>query len=350
MSSAWISKLRKKAAVCAPVKVAQLTEKDQEIKSCCEKSFYHFVREAWPHVEGGEYTDGWHIRAICEHLELLEMGLQTRLIINQPPRTGKSLLCSVFFPAWLFLKNPSEKIISVSYSKQLTVRDSTKCRRLMTSPWYKNLWGDKVKLTEDVNQKTFYETTANGHRIATSTNASTTGFGGNYIICDDLESVGEIGSKNYRDSNHVYFDEVLSTRHAGDPSKLRIAVIQQRCHEADTSGWVLAKDDSRWVHLRLPMEYEVDSRCITVWTPSCKSPKHSWADPRTKEGQLLWPEMITKESVRLMKEKDFNNNEYIISGQLQQRPSPRGGAIFRNDWFKIWPHTWLPPFRVGIPL
>lgn len=326
-----------------------LTEEDLKIKEICEQSFYGFVREAWPHLEGNPFVDGWHIRAVCEHLEAMESGHIKRLLINCPPRVGKSSLCAVMFPAWLFVRDPKNSILGVSYSKQLSIRDAVKCRRLMQTGWYTKFWGEKTKLTADVKQKARYDLLGGGYRLTTSIGSTTTGEGAKYLICDDANNISEMGSSNYRNMVINYFDEVLQTRHHGIPSEFRQLVIQQRCHSSDLSSHLLSKKDPRLVHLILPMEYESKNHCSTVWLPSLGDDfNKKWQDPRTKDGAPLWPEQVSDYDLKMLKEKDFNNDPYLIAGQLQQNPSPRGGAIFKDEWFRIWEHPWLPPFEAII--
>lgn len=119
-----------------------------------------------------------------------------------------------------------------------------------------------------------------------------------------------------------------------DFSKARRIVVQQRVHEKDLSGDILANNtDGEWVHLRLPLEYEWSTPCVTVVLPSSKP--HRWRDPRSKSGESLDPISFNEATIaRLKKEM---GSEYTISGQLQQRPAPGDGGIIRKSWFKHWP-------------
>lgn len=93
----------------------------------------------------------------------------------------------------------------------------------------------------------------------------------------------------------------------------------QRLHERDTSGLILTKG-LPYVHLMLPMRFEPDRRCVTPY----------FADPRIKEGELLFPERFPKEQVDLL---ERTLGSYASAGQLQQRPVPRGGGLFKRSWF-----------------
>jgi len=109
------------------------------------RSFREFVRQAWPIVEPSTpFVPGWHIDAIIDHLEAVTRGDIRNLLINVPPRHMKSLLVSVFWPAWEWLRHPERRWLFSSYGAQLSIRDSVKCRRLIESPWYQQHWADRL--------------------------------------------------------------------------------------------------------------------------------------------------------------------------------------------------------------
>src|SRR5271156_135672 len=119
-----------------------------------ELSLHEFIKQAWLTIEGDkEFVDGWHIQAICEHLEAVANRQIKNLIINLPPRAMKSTLVSIAFPAWHWIHCPSEQFLYASYALQLSLRDSVKCRRLILSPWYQERWGNKYQLVGDQNTK-----------------------------------------------------------------------------------------------------------------------------------------------------------------------------------------------------
>lgn len=149
----------------------------------CENSLYEFVVRAWSYVEPAEFIPGWHIKAICEHLEAVTRGDISKLLINQPPGTSKSLIISIFWCAWEWARNPSVRWFYASYDQRLSTRDSVSCRSLINSPWYQSLWGDKFQLTGDQNLKIFYETDKKGYRLATSTGGHGTGEHPDRIVC-----------------------------------------------------------------------------------------------------------------------------------------------------------------------
>src|SRR5271170_6611573 len=120
--------------------------------SLASDSFAEFVRQAWPIVEPITPLDwNWHLDVICEYLEAVAVGDITRLIINLPPRSGKSLLASVFWPAWLWAKSPSLRILCASYSASLAIKLSIDRLVVITSPWFQERWA--VERAYDQNQK-----------------------------------------------------------------------------------------------------------------------------------------------------------------------------------------------------
>ena len=133
------------------------------------RSLRIYIEKAWSVVEPGrEFISGWHIDAICEHLEAVTRGEIHRLLINIPPRHMKSLLVSVFWPTWVWATAPESRWIFASYAEKLSTRDSLKCRRIIQSQWYQKRWGDRFTLTSDQNVKTRFENDKTGFRLATS--------------------------------------------------------------------------------------------------------------------------------------------------------------------------------------
>jgi len=109
------------------------------LRAKAEDSLYEFVKQAWHLVEGdAPFIEGWHLQAICEHLEALVRRQIRNLLINMPPRSGKSTIVSVLFPAWVWIQKPEERFIYASYSHLLAIRDNIRCRRVLESPWFQS--------------------------------------------------------------------------------------------------------------------------------------------------------------------------------------------------------------------
>jgi hypothetical protein len=129
--------------------IAEAEKNSDAIRAEC-KTLVGFIRKAWCHIPelaDKLYVHGWHIDMIALHLEaitsgmLLEMGKQNRLLCNVPPSSMKSLLVSVFWPAWEWTQDPSLQYIATSYRADFCNRDTSRMRDLVSSEWYKMLWG-----------------------------------------------------------------------------------------------------------------------------------------------------------------------------------------------------------------
>jgi phage terminase large subunit-like protein len=306
-----------------------------------EVSFYEFFKQAWPVLEGGvSFIDNWHIGAIAEHLEAVYKRDIRRLLINVPPRSGKSSLVSVSFPAWVWIHNPYEKFMYASYNAQLSLEHSLNCRRLIESVWYRSRWGDLCAMASDQNAKGFFENKSGGYRIATSVDGGSTGRGASILICDDPNSVSEENSDVKLEWANNWKSQIWSTRMNNPKDDCEI-VIQQRFNERDISGTIIGNDlDGEWVKLILPMEFESSRRAKTVILPSNKG--KIWQDPRTKEGELLCPDRFGQREVERYKRE---LGAYGYAGQYQQRPAPAEGGIFKKTSFRIWHEYPLPPFQ-----
>jgi len=243
------------------------------------ESLAEFIKMAWHVLEPSrEYVHGWHIDAICEHLEAVTRGDITRLLINVPPGAMKSLSTNVFWPAWEWgpMGMAANRYVCASYSDRLTIRDNRKCRNLISSPWYRARWGSKFQLVSDQNEKVKFENNRTGFKLATSVGGLGTGERGDRFVIDDPHNVKKGESQADRQEKRLWFKETVPTR-VNDPEKSAIVVIMQRVHEDDISGVILS-DDYGYEHLMIPMEFEPDRKCYT---------NIGWKDPRTKKDELI---------------------------------------------------------------
>lgn len=306
-----------------------------------EVSLYEFLKQAWPYIEGNTpFIESFHIEAICEHLEACFHRDIRNLLVNVPPRSSKTSTISIAFVAWVWIHNPQEKFMYASYAGVLSLEHSLKCRRLIESDWYQQRWRNRYQLAKDQNAKGFFENNKGGYRIATSVGAASTGRGASILIGDDLNGAGEVTSQVKRDSANQWLSQVWSTRLNNPKTDIKI-IVQQRIHEKDISGYILANDlDKDWTRLILPMEFEVSRKSQTYIDN-----KLWWEDPRKEEGELLSPERFSSKEIERYKQ---DLGSYGYAGQYQQRPSPLGGGIIKKDWFKKWIKVYYPTFQLVI--
>lgn len=317
-------------APLSPVILLNAVRRAQEQRAA-ERSLMEFARQAWPIIEPGtEFQDGWHLRAIADHLEALSDGEIENLVINIPPGCCKSILVSVLWPAWEWAKRPDLRYLGASYGADLAIRDAQKCRDIILSDWYQERW-PAVQVRKGADQKTKYELTSGGWRMATSVGGRATGEHPDRKIVDDPTNAAQAASDAERTTANLWFDRTLSTR--GKSRGARTVVVMQRLHEDDLTGHIVAGEYG-YEHLCLPMKYESARRL--------KATSIGWEDPRSHEGSLLWPEMFDQKSV-----EDLERllGSYGAAGQLQQRPAPEGGGILKVNHFQLWPRgTELPVF------
>ena len=339
-----------------------------------------FVKLGWESVEPGNAIQvPWSLEVICEHLQAVTEGEIKRLLINVPPGFSKSMSTNVFWPSWEWGPKglAHYRYISAAHEQGLSIRDMVRARDLMLSEWYQSMWGGEWDFKSDANAKLEYHNDKTGFRKASSTGSGLTGYRGDRIILDDPHAVRDLESEAEREDALRWFSETLPTR-LNKQAESAIVVIMQRIHERDVSGLIL-KEDLGYEHVCLPMEFEHPLRCFTSYS----SPRHPerpvekvarlkrdgeaiprWVteeelanevvekplapedrlgdfaekvlwDDRTEDEELLDPIRFPREAVEALK-KTFRawGGTYAEAGQLQQRPSPRGGGMFQRKDFQ----------------
>jgi hypothetical protein len=191
---------------------------------------------------------------VTSALEACRRGEITRLIINQPPRSLKSLSASVAFPAYLLGHDPCAQIICASYGQDLANKHAMDCRTIMSSSWYQSLF-PRTRLSTQRQALQEFITTQQGFRLATSVGGVLTGRGSNFIIIDDALKPDEALSDTSRKAANERFDHTLYSR-LNDKRKGCIILIMQRLHEDDLAGHVLGLEP--WTVIRFPAIAEED--------------------------------------------------------------------------------------------
>lgn len=291
-----------------------------------EEQLRLFIKLAWHVVEPArDFVPNWHIDCISDCLTAVSRGQILRLLINIPPGGMKSLTTDAFWPAWEWGPDahPELRYVSASYSDQLTVRDNRRCRSIIQSPWYQRLWSDRFKIVSDQNAKTRFDNDHMGFKIATSVGGLGAGERGDRFVIDDPHNIRDGESTAKRNDALEWFSETVPTR-MSDPKKSAIIVIMQRVHESDVSGLILERELG-YTHVCLPMEFEPTRKCFVEVI--------GFEDPRVEEGELLWPEHMSRSVVERDK---IAMGEYAVAGQFQQRPAPRGGGMFKRMWWRFY--------------
>ena len=303
-----------------------------------EEDLFSFFEDGWAVLNPNRAVKlGWHVEAVCDHLQAVSEGKIRNLVINIPPRHLKSSITSIYWPAWAWVRNPGIRWLFLSYGKDLVLRDAQQTRQLMQSEWFQQRWGHKFGFTTDQNVKSFYLNDKGGGRLTASFEADPTGEGGDVIVVDDPLRIEDAHNNNAIKRVNDVWDGVLATR-LNDPGTGSRVIIMQRLHENDLSGHVLKEGD--WVHLYLPTKYEKKYKCVTFLPSDLDSEGRPlptaqpffW-DPRTQDGELLHPERFNAREVSRLEAKQ---GIFTFSAQQQQKPVPAGGTIFRESWWQFY--------------
>lgn len=291
---------------------------------------YFYIKKAFYEVTGGEkFIDSWHLELMCDTLEQCRKGKIKRLIINVPPRSLKSIIATVGFSSWLLGHDPTEKVISVSYSSELSEKFARDTKLVMNSPWYQRAF-HQTRISRDRHTAYDFTTTARGGRFSTSVEGTLTGRGGNFIIIDDPIKPTDIGSENtFSKVNNWYRNTLLSRLNNKETGC--IILIMQRLHEDDLSGYLLEKE-SGWHHLKIPAIAEEDE----TWNLSGGS-----TISRSK-GEVICPAQLSRQTLDEFKR---SMGSIVFEGQYQQNPAPMEGAIMKTKWFKFYTQSELPNFE-----
>jgi predicted phage terminase large subunit-like protein len=279
-------------------------------------SFTQYVFES---RKGVKLKRNWHQDKICAALERVVIGQCKRLIINLPPRSGKTELAVISFIAWCIGNFPDSEFIHASYSKRLATNNTWNARTLVEHESFADIFGP-IAMRHDSNAKDEWRTEAGGIVYATGADGTITGYGagkmrdtfGGAIIIDDPHKAGEANSATRRQNVIDWFSTTMESRKNRPDTP--IIVIMQRLHENDLSGFLLnGGNGESWEHLNIQSEIG--------------------------DGKSFWPEQFPWED---LKRKEASN-PYVYAGQYMQNPAPIGGGIFKDEWWQYY--NALPTFK-----
>ncbi|MGD1212633.1 MAG: phage terminase large subunit [Candidatus Acidiferrales bacterium] len=301
----------------------------EELRAFLRHDFVTFVEGSFNQLNPQtEYLHNWHIEVIAAFLEECRLGKLRRLIINLPPRSLKSHMASVAFPAFLLGHNPAAQIICASYAQDLADKLAGDCRSLMTSDWYQGVFPG-TRLASRRAAVSDFATMERGSRLSTSMGGVLTGRGADFIVIDDPIKPDEALSEAQRTSVNDRFDSTLITRLNNKRSGV-VIIIMQRLHEDDLVGHVLQQGD--WKLLKFPAIAEEDETYI-VETP------YGQKTFKRRAGEALHPDREPLEVLASIREIQ---GEYHFAGQYQQAPSPLGRGLIKTGWFKTYPAADVP--------
>lgn len=255
----------------------------------------------------------FHLK-IIRKLEDIAFGRASKknLIINMPPRFGKSAIMQLFC-AWSYMLNPHSNCIYTSYSDDLTSSFSKDIRSIIESEAFKQLTG--IKLNKAKSGADYWATTIGGGFRAASMGGSITGFGagisgddfGGCMIIDDPNKASSVKSQAELQNTIDYYNNTLKSRQ-NNQSKTPIVLIMQRLSLEDLTGYLLENEPDDWDIIKLQGLNE-------------------------DTGEALWEEKYP--AAELLKLKKVN--PFVYYGQYQQEPIVIGGSVIKTEWFRYYP-------------
>jgi len=247
-----------------------------------------------------------HYITVCRALHKVMRGETNRLIINVPPRYGKTELL-IHFVAWALAQYPDSNFLYVSYSLGLAKKQTKTIRQIVSMNEFRDIFG--VGMSDDTSAQGNFETTQGGSVYAAGADGEITGRGagikgvsrfGGCIVIDDIHKPSEVNSDTIRQSVNDWYSNTLQSR-LNEPDRTPIIFIGQRLHEDDLAGNLIKTGE--WETIILPALDQV--------------------------GNPLHPTMHSLEKLHKMQE----TMPYVFSSQYQQDPLPAGGGIFKPEWF-----------------
>lgn len=295
-----------------------LTNDQKVLKVKCENDLLFFTRYIYKENHRRKFIIAPHLVLITNALQDVVNGKTKRLIINIPPRYGKTELAVKCFISWCIAKNPQSKFIHLSYSSDLALDNSSQTKEYIESKAFQDLWECELKQDAKGKQKWFNKD--GGGVYATASGGAITGFGAGVaeskmfagaIIIDDPIKPDDAQSDLKRGGINERYNSTIRSR--VNDRDTPIIVIMQRLHEDDLSGFLLSGGSGEeWTHLCLPALNE--------------------------NNEPLWEEKHSFEELEQIRQ----SNRYNFAGQYMQQPSPEEGGEWRKEWFTIMDKSEIP--------
>jgi predicted phage terminase large subunit-like protein len=277
----------------------------------CKADLLKFTRTMFRARKGADMRDNKHQEIICSALERVVIGKTKRLIINVPPRSGKTEMAVINFMAWATGVSPSSEWIHASYSKRIATNNAYQVRELIRHEAYKKIFPG-ITIKEDSSAKDEFRTEQGGIIYATGADGSITGRGAGgmqagffgAIVIDDPHKAGEASSDTMRQNVIDWFSTTMESRKNSPDTP--IILIMQRLHENDLSGYLLRGGNGEtWEHLNIPAI--------------------------TDDGESFWPVQFPLSDLRRLEAAD----SYRFAGQYMQQPAPTAGGVIKPDMIQV---------------
>jgi predicted phage terminase large subunit-like protein len=282
--------------------------------------FKAFVEKVFAELlPGDRFCDNWHIDAVCHAIMETINGTGQRLVVTLPPRSLKSLIISVGLPAFLLGRDPTRRVVSISYSDDLSTKMSADFRKVVNSPWYRRVFPGTI-IVKNTDRET--TTSRNGGRFATSVGGTLTGRGGNLFIIDDPLKPADAFSKAKRETVNEWLKSTLASR-PDDKRVDKMILLMQRVHADDPAGTLLAS--GKWRHLNLPAIASVDEVVPLSFGRSYRRCAGSALDEQ-------------REPLEVLETTRAQMGERAFSAQYLQQPIPEEGGMFKRSWFRAAAH------------
>jgi len=315
-------------------------QKELAVRTLAKKKLIYFIKRFQP-----KYDAGWVHHDICTRLEkfmhAIERGESPRLMLFMPPRHGKSLIASDYFPSWLLGHNPDFEVIASSYAVSLPLGFSRKVRGRIKDPAYKAMFPDTM-LDPESTAAEQWNTTAGGGYVAAGVGGGITGKGAHCLIIDDpIKDAQEADSETIRESNWDWYGSTAYTRLSPGGGVL---VIQTRWHDDDLSGRLI----QQMKNLReegIPEE-EIDNWEIVSY------PAEATSDEYLARGGMIID--VPRDGAKLLRNKGEALHDARFptkrlrrirrslqprhwSALYQQNPVPDEGVFFTKPMFRFTP-------------
>ncbi|MBC7578520.1 MAG: phage terminase large subunit [Tardiphaga sp.] len=299
-------------------------------RKLCREDFYTFAVRAFMELYPDEEFDAnWHQELIMSNLRDLMGSRRRRQLILVPPRSLKSFICSVAWPAFLLGHRPSMKIIAVSYAQPLADDLARLTLDLMNSAWFRSVFTTRLRRGKQPADN--FHTTRGGYRLATSVGGTLTGRGADLIIIDDPIKAEDAMSSAVRESTKNWFRNTLRSR-LNHKAKGQILVVMQRLHQDDPAAMLI---EQKWPMLKL----------AAIATENEEHTYNTLMGRVTKlrlAGEVLHP---AREPLEILEELKTDMGSFSFAAQYQQDPVPAEGNIIQRSWIARYVRSELPPFN-----